>query len=194
MPRPRAVSDDDIRAATIAAIGKHGPAKLTLAHVAAEAGVTPSAIVQRFGSKAALLAALGEGASRDAVAAFDEATAGAGPPLEALTEALARFAGDIHTRTELANHMAMLQLDLTDPELHARSAAQSRVVRRRIRDLLEAAVASGELAHDALDELAQTVYTAYSGALITWAIDGTGDLGGWIRTCVKAVIAPYRGQ
>ena len=192
MPRPRSVSDDDIRAATLTAIGKHGPARLTLARVAEEAGVSPAALVQRFGSKAALLAAVGDGGADDAAAAFDEAIERSSSALAALTGALAGFAGDIHTRIELANHMAMLQLDLTDPQLHARTVEQSRLVRRRITDLLERAVAAGELVHDTPDELTAIVYTAYNGALITWAIDGTADLHDWIRAQVDAVIRPYR--
>ncbi|MEV0505631.1 helix-turn-helix domain-containing protein, partial [Streptomyces spectabilis] len=51
MPRPRATSDTQILAATARAIGAHGPGKLTLAHVGAEAGVSPATLSQRFGSK-----------------------------------------------------------------------------------------------------------------------------------------------
>lgn len=192
MPRPRLVSDDDIRAATITAIGKHGPAKLTLARVAEEAGVSPAALVQRFGSKAALLAAVSDDAADYAGGAFDDAIKRNRSPLSALTDALAGFARAIRTRTELANHMAMLQLDLTDPQLLARSVEQSRLVRRRIQDLLEQAIDGGELSPDAPPDLTTTVYTIYNGALITWAIDGDGELRNWIRAHIEAVLRPYR--
>ena len=56
-PRPRQASDEDILKAAFRAIARLGPAKLTLADVAAEAGVSAAALVQRFGSKRALLLA-----------------------------------------------------------------------------------------------------------------------------------------
>ncbi|MET8542281.1 helix-turn-helix domain-containing protein, partial [Kitasatospora sp. NPDC004799] len=57
MPRPRTTSDAEILAATARAIGIHGPGRLTLAHVGAEAGVSPATLSQRFGSKRGLLLA-----------------------------------------------------------------------------------------------------------------------------------------
>lgn len=192
MARPRSVSDDQIVRGTIAAIGKHGPAKLTLAHVAQEVGITPAALVRRFGSKAALLAAVAADASQHADATFDDATARTSTPLEALLEALPAFAGDIRSRNELANHMAMLQLDITDPHLRRQSADQVRVVLRRIETLLSQATAAKQLQRHDAAQLADAVYTAYSGAMVTWAIHGRGGLAPWIKTKIEAVLAPYR--
>src|SRR3712207_9546177 len=57
-PRPRTVSDDDILAATGRALQRASPAQLTLADVAAEAGLPPATPLPRFGSKRGLLLAL----------------------------------------------------------------------------------------------------------------------------------------
>lgn len=194
MPRPRSITDEQIIAATVAAIGRHGPARLTLAHVADEAGVSPAALIQRFGSKAALLAAVAERGSGQAETVFDATAARGGAPLVTLREALADFAGDIGDRTQFANHMAMLQLDLADPELHRQALDQAAVVRRRIEGLLADAVAAGHLRRTDTARLADTVYTAYNGAMITWAIDGTSTLRDRIRTQVDAVLDPYRSS
>ena len=56
-PRPRQNTDQEILAAAFRAIARLGPAKLTLADVAAEANVTAASLVQRFGSKRDLLLA-----------------------------------------------------------------------------------------------------------------------------------------
>ncbi|MGH2614392.1 MAG: helix-turn-helix domain-containing protein, partial [Thermomicrobiales bacterium] len=56
--RPRTVTDAEILAAAERAIARHGPARLTLAHVAAEVGLTPPTLLQRFGSKRGLLLAV----------------------------------------------------------------------------------------------------------------------------------------
>jgi AcrR family transcriptional regulator len=55
--RPRQNTDVEIPQAAFRAIARLGPTRLTLADVAEEAGVTPAALVQRFGSKRALLLA-----------------------------------------------------------------------------------------------------------------------------------------
>ena len=59
-PRPRKVTDDELFAATYAAMTKLGPGELTLAAIAKEAGVTAAVLVQRFGSKRDLLLTLAE--------------------------------------------------------------------------------------------------------------------------------------
>jgi AcrR family transcriptional regulator len=53
--RPRKVSDDDVFSATHRVMQRVAPGELTLAEIALEAGVTAGALVQRFGSKRALL-------------------------------------------------------------------------------------------------------------------------------------------
>ena len=63
MPRPRKVSDQQVFAATYRAMTRLGPRELTLSAIAEEAGVTAGALVQRFGSKRALLLRLSEGAA-----------------------------------------------------------------------------------------------------------------------------------
>lgn len=192
MPRPRSVSDEEILAATMSAIGRHGPAGLTLAHVAAEAGVSPAALVQRFGSKARLLAAAAQAGSTYAAESFDRAEAASDSPLDALEDALVNFQSGIRDRRELANHLAMLQLDVADPDLRALAAEQARHVRRRIEALLRAAISARSLARTDPRQLATTIHTAYNGALITWALEGRGALADWVRQRVRAVVDPYR--
>ena len=59
-PRPKKATDDEIFTATTRVMLRLGPHEVTLADIAAEAGLTASALVQRFGSKRALLLALSE--------------------------------------------------------------------------------------------------------------------------------------
>ena len=90
----------------------------------------------------------------------------------------------------LANHLAVLQMDLSDPEFHA--LAQASAVRREIESLVEAAVAAGELAPVDSPRLALAIQTTYNGALITWAIYRKGKLDAWLRRELETVLAPYR--
>ena len=50
-PRPRKVTDDEVFLAAERAMSRLGPAELTLADIAGEAGVSAGLLVQRFGSK-----------------------------------------------------------------------------------------------------------------------------------------------
>jgi AcrR family transcriptional regulator len=192
MSRPRTVSDEEILAAAMTAIGRHGPARLTLAHVAQEVGLSPAALVQRFGSKAGLLrAAASRGADR-ADAVFDGIRATVSSPIAALLQAMVEFGSGIATREEMANHIGMLQLDLTEPDLHEQAVAQAQTLRNRIAQLVEEAATAGELDVGDVDGLAETVYTVYNGALVTWAIVGSGPLDDWVRDRVDRILAPYR--
>jgi hypothetical protein len=98
----------------------------------------------------------------------------------------------VATREALAHSIAFLQMDLADAELRAHAVVQSREFRRRIRQILEAAAAAGELTATDTDALVQSVYTTYNGALLTWVIDGSGGLARWMRRSLDATLAPYR--
>src|SRR5436190_16573835 len=83
-PRRRKAEDTDVFAALVRFMHRRGPAALTLREIAAEAGVTAGALVQRFGSKRAMLMAH----ARHAAATGDVGLTVPGPrtssPLEAL--------------------------------------------------------------------------------------------------------------
>jgi AcrR family transcriptional regulator len=190
--RPRTASDDDILAATARAIGKRGPARLTLGDVASEVGLSPAAIVQRFGSKRGLLLAFAARSTEAVDRVFDEAAEHHPAPLEALHAALARMVDGIDSPATLAHHLAFLQLDLIDDELHGYAVRQSRELRTRIRQLLDDAAVAGDLTADDTVALSANVYAAWSGAMITWAIDGEGRIHERIGRHVEALLAPYR--
>jgi BetI-type transcriptional repressor, C-terminal len=110
--------------------------------------------------------------------------------LAALRAALIEFSADIASRDAVANSLAFLHLDLTDPELGAHATRQSRRLRRAITTVLEEAVEAGELAATTDPSvLADTVYTLYNGALVGWAIDGTGSLARWLSERLDRVLA-----
>src|SRR6185503_19104619 len=73
-PRRRKAEDADVFAALVRVMLRRGPAELTLRAIAAEAGITAGALVQRFGSKRALL---------HAHARYAAATGDVGLPLDA---------------------------------------------------------------------------------------------------------------
>ena len=92
----------------------------------------------------------------------------------------------------MANHLAFLQIDLSDPEFHQLALAYTTTVREEIKRLLDAAVEAGELEATDTSRLAQGVQTTHSGARITWAIYRKGRLDAWLRRELDTLLAPYR--
>ena len=91
-PRRRKAEDVAVFAALVRVMRRRGPAELTLREIAAEAGVTAGRLVQRFGSKRALLLAH----ARHAAASGDLGVTVPRPrtssPLEALRSVTAAYA------------------------------------------------------------------------------------------------------
>jgi len=191
-PRPRKASDAEILAAAARVMGRVAPSGLTLAEVAAEAGLTPSAVVQRFGSKQGLLAALTRQAAADVPNAFAALRARHRSPLAALRAHARAFAGMGASAAGLAHHLAYLQLDLTDPAMHAAARAQASATRSELARLLADAVALGELTPDADPRrLARLVEVTLPGSLMTWALYEEGSAEAWVRRDLDAVLRPY---
>ncbi len=188
--RPRTVSDDAIMAGAARAIGRLGPARLTLADVATEAGLAPATLVQRFGSKRGLLLAFAAQAAAGVAAAFTRAGAARPSPIGALVDVLIDMTRDIATPEALANHLAFLQIDLSDPEFHRHALNHAREVRAGIRRLLDAAVEAGELAPGDTERLARAIQATFNGALVTWAVFRTGSVADWVRDDLETLLRP----
>ena len=169
-----------------------GPGELTLAEIAAEAGVTAGALVQRFGSKRDLLLQLSAGAAdgnAEFIRGLRKKQRSALAVLRAYAECLANLAA---SPAALARNLAYLQIDLTDPDFRKHLLAQALATRVALQEVIDEAVAAGELSNDVdSDALARVIETTLSGSLITWAIYRDGDAASWLRADVDTVLAPY---
>ena len=191
-PRPRTVSDDDILAAAARAMSKVPPTRFTLADVAREVGLAPATLVQRFGSKRGLLLALASLSAGSMDACFDAVRQAHASPLDALLDAATTMARMSTTPEELANSLAYLQIDLSDPDFHRHILEGSRATHRGYRALLDEAVARGELKRCDTERLARTVDAIAGGSLIGWAIHRKGKAETWVRKDLETLLAPYR--
>lgn len=190
--RPRTVSDEAILAALARAISRVGPARLTLAGVAAEAGIAAPTIAQRFGSKRNLLLAFAARAPGRIPESFARARAAHATPLAALLSDPLGATRAMDTADALAHHLAFLQLELADPEFHQHVLQHAQVAREQIRLLLDAAVEYGELRPCDTTALARAIHVAYNGALITWATFREGSLGSHLRHELEFILRPFR--
>ena len=189
------VTDDQIFAAAQRAMTRRGPHELTLADIAAEAGVTPGRLVQRFGSKRALLLTLAERFAGSSGAVFAGLRAAHARPL-AVVRAYATCMADLAATPEaLARNLAYLQIDLTDPEFRAHLLTNARATRREIEKLLRAAVADGDLRPETnVRALSRAIEAVIGGSLMTWACYREGSAASWIRRDLEAVLRPHLGS
>jgi AcrR family transcriptional regulator len=191
MPRPRTISDEAILDAVLALAHRVGPARVTIATAAAEAGLSAATLVQRFGTKRQLLLAADKRGIDLWVGAVNRSTAAS--PIARVIEGLVLAVDPDATPELMANSVAMLQLDLADPDFHAETLRGARAVRAGIAHNLNAALAAGELDPGTdVATLATLVETTYHGAMIGWAIHRENTLARWMREQIEAVLAPHR--
>jgi AcrR family transcriptional regulator len=192
-PRPRETSDEQLLAATARVMQRRSPTQLTLADVAKEAGVVPATLIQRFGTKRGLLLAMCSTAPAAVPQQFAAVRAKHASPLKALVELYAYCTSFAPTPEAMANGLAYLQIDLTDPEFHAITLAQFRAIRAETKKLLDEAVAARELRPCDTAELARLIQHVNGGAMLAWAVYRQGLVGAWVRRDLEALLAPYRG-
>ncbi len=181
--RPRLVTDDEIFDAIVTVISKRGPSGATMDRIADEVGLTGPALAHRFGNKRQLFLAFAERQPQAVEDLIASQRATHTEPLDALLGFYTTLVAPMTTRTEVANHLAMLNLDLTDPDLGKHATDHARAIKRCTTELL----ADAGIHHPA--EAANKLYTTWNGAILTWAIDGTGTLPAWIKRHLEQALA-----
>jgi AcrR family transcriptional regulator len=186
------VTDQQLFAAAHAVMSKVGPGELTLAAIAKEAGVTAAVLVQRFGSKRALLLALSEEAAQRANEFFAAVGKRHASPLAALYAYADCVSGMATSPVALVRNLSYLQIDLTDPDFRRHLVKQARATRTALERLVAAAAEAGELIRNLQPaQLARTIEATLSGSVLTWAFYQKGTAAQWIRADLEAVLAPY---
>jgi AcrR family transcriptional regulator len=192
MSRPKTMPDAAVVEAASRVITRSGPSQFTLAEVAREAGLAPATLIQRFGSKRGLLLALARMAAEGAGDCFAKVRAENRSPLKALLASFDEMACMAETPEALANSLAFLQIDLTDPEFRQWTLMNSRAMLAGFQALLEDAIQAGELKPCDTQGLARLVQAAAHGSLVSWAFHQEGGVGDWMRRDLELLLTPYR--
>jgi AcrR family transcriptional regulator len=189
-PRPRTASDEDILAATHRVISTVG-ARFTLADVAKEVGLAPATLIQRFQSKRGLIIALATSASGGTEQQMADIRQMASGPLAALFAVGDCYAQMAPSPDVLANHLAFLQMDLTDPEMHDLALEQARAMTGELKKILEEAVRAGELVPHDTGRMAIAIQSLQGGSLLSWAILRDGTAQRFLRRDLEMLLNPY---
>ena len=191
-PRPRKVSDDDVFIAASKVMSRVGPAELTLAHIAGEAGLTAGALVQRFGSKRGLMLQLMDRFSGGTAEMFAEIRKGHRSPLAVLRAYGECMADMAATPAAFLRNLAYLQIDLSDPEFRRHLAVSARATREELQRLITEAIDAGELVSSTnTRQLARTIEAVVGGSMMSWAMHQEGAAAKWMRDDLNAVLKPY---
>lgn len=191
MPRSRTISDEQILNATIELVGHHGVDKLTFASLSAHTGLAPATLVQRFGTKQQLLAAVAKHCLQSmvptlAAAQFDQAS-----PLQAILAAFRSMAKAVTSVEEFANGQVFFYLALTDKETNTLLSESMKESLEKVRQMLDDAIQVKELNPCDTAMLALTIQTTYEGAITTWLVYQQGTIESWVEDRLTAVIKPY---
>jgi AcrR family transcriptional regulator len=192
MGRPRTTPDAAVLEASARVMSRYGPKDFTLAHIAREAGLAPATLIQRFGSKRGLLLALARMAAEGAGACFDAVSARHRSPLRALSASFEEMARLAETPQILANNLAFLQIDLTDPEFRRWMLLNARATSKGIEKLLDEAIRAKELRRCDTAAVARLLQAAAHGSMVAWAVFQEGTAVEWVRRDIELVLAPYR--
>ena len=191
-PRPRSASNSDILEGAARAVSRLGAARLTLADVAAEVGLAPATLLQRFGSKRALLLALAD----HGVAALDDRLemllASNVSSLAALLNAASDIIPDVDTPEALSNQLSFLQFEAGDPDFHQIAVARAQRSTAGYHALLDDAVATGELIPCDTNRLARAIHALAVGSLINWAVHREGSAREWVAADISLILDSHR--
>jgi AcrR family transcriptional regulator len=192
-PRRRKAEDADVFAAMVRVMLRVGPAELTLSAIAAEAGVTAGALVQRFGSKRQLMHAHARyAATTGDIGVAAPRTARTSSPLGALRAVTTVYAKLAESPRAALRNLAYLHNDLADPVLRRHLLRLHRTARVRYEQLLGDAVAAGELRADTdVKLLARLIEVTLGGSYLAWTLYREGPAVRHLRKDLDATLRPY---
>lgn len=193
MGRAKTTSDDAVLDATERVLLRRGPHDFTLVEIAREAGIAAPTILQRFGTKRALVVAFARRSAERAAAPFARSQGPEADPLATLRAALRALTRGMRSRKGLANSLALLLEDIRDEELRAAAREHADRTEDALTEHIASAIARGEIRGEpSARELARLLQAAFNGAIIQWALHGKGKLDAWVDRTVDTFFASLR--
>ncbi|HWK65070.1 MAG TPA: helix-turn-helix domain-containing protein [Rhizobiaceae bacterium] len=167
MPRKKSLSDDDLLDRVLGLMHRAGPESVTFAAAASESGLSAATLVQRFGTKDALLHAvlwrawdLLDQRTEAAIAVQPRTPQGAVAILVALSS-------DYGSGEDYAEGLLVLREDLRNPDLRARGERWG----SRLAEALGHCLADAD---GPRSDLGRLLAGQWQGALLWWGFSRTG--------------------
>jgi AcrR family transcriptional regulator len=177
MARPRRISDEAVLAGALRVMFRNGPAEFTLAAVAAEVGIAPPTLLQRFGDKRGLI--LRALAQDNAAFATSVAEAPRTRDRAAVIGLFRLLTPEIDDPDVLATGLLWLREDFRDPELNALARARWIMLRAAVADRLPPLPIAPGLA-------ARLLEAQWQGAFNQWGFFREGTLTDFVTRSLEA--------
>lgn len=179
-------------AALVRVMQRRGPAELGLREVAAEAGITAGALVQRFGSKRGMLLAHARHAAATGDVGVNVPAPRSVSPLDTVRSITAIYARLANSPRAAVRSLAYLLNDVADPALRRHLLRLSRAARTWYVRQLTDAVAAGELRADVdVQALARLIEVTLRGSFLCWTLYRERPAADWLREDLDAMLRPY---
>jgi AcrR family transcriptional regulator len=186
MARQKQVSDETIIGAALHMLIVRGPS-LTLAEVGDKVGLSAATVVQRFGTKQALMLEVSKLWAERAGTAPDTD----GELVDRIVAFLTHLAGWAMSPANVANVTAALHTDLADPEFREVIELGFQRQQDTLSAMLQEAIDKGEMRNCEPEGLARLLQATLMGAQQCWAIQPQGRLVEWVDLCLRTCIAPW---
>lgn len=182
MPRPKSLPDEAVLESALTLMREHGPDALSFGTLAKATGLSGATLVQRFGSKPALVKAATSHAWDQLDSATAAAIAAAPDGAEGVVSLLVALSGygDIET---YADNLLILREDLRDPDLRARGRAWYAVLIAAIHSRLP----------DRGEAFASAILDQWQGSLLWWSFDPSEKVEHHVERRLRSFLALATG-
>lgn len=182
MPRPKILPDHEVLEAAMVLMHRHGPEALTFARLAKACGLSPAALVQRFGNKARLKQSALLRAWDQLMERTEQLAATLPRTREGAVLLLTRLSHDYGGIEDYAEGLLLLREDLRDPVLRARGAVWEQVLTRA---LSERFADVPHVPHD----VGSLMAAQWQGALLWWSFDPRQPVERYVEEQLRRFIA-----
>jgi AcrR family transcriptional regulator len=179
MPRKRTIPDEDLLDAALGLVREVGPDAVSFGSLASRVDLAPSTLVQRFGSKAALLQAALLRAWWQLEAATDDAIDAAPDGPAGVVELLVSLTGQYDAH-DFADQLRVLREDLRDPVLRDRGRAWFATLSDAVEARLSASGGNGDLG--------RLVVATWQGTLTVWSFTRDAPVVDVVRQTLEELL------
>jgi AcrR family transcriptional regulator len=177
MARPKRISDEVVLEGALRVMFRTGPAEFTLAAVAAEVGIAPPTLVQRFGDKRGLILRALAQDNGEFSGLIAQQPSGKGRA--AVMGLLLRFTPDIEDPDVLTTGLLWLREDFRDPELNAFARERWQLLRAAVAERMPPLPVPPDLA-------ARLIEAQWQGAFNQWGFFQEGRLRDFVAASLEA--------
>lgn len=177
MARRKTVSDDDLLDQLLGPITAHGPDGLTFTLAAAATRLSPATLVQRYGTREAMIERILLRAWDKLDAATEDANATADGGAEGAVDLLLALMPTGSAETAMSEGLLLLREDFRNPTLRARGRAWG--------DRLALAVGQRLTVQSDCVALGWQMIQIWQGALVWWAFSREGTAEDYVRSALR---------